>query len=126
MTRTLRDAPIQPTLPVTDLARARQFYEGLLGLELVEETIAGLRFACGGGTSLFVYPRDDAAPGDRTMAEFQVQDLDSLVKDLEARGVRFLDYDLAGLETVDHIASLGPFRVAWFTDPDGNILALNE
>ncbi|WP_410637057.1 hypothetical protein [Amycolatopsis sp. lyj-346] len=45
---------------------------------------------------------------------------------LEDRGVRFQDFELEGLKTVDHIAQLGNERAAWFTDSEGNVLCLHE
>jgi catechol 2,3-dioxygenase-like lactoylglutathione lyase family enzyme len=122
----LRDAPVVPTIPVADLDRALAFYVGVLGLEVVESSPAGVFLAGGGGTMLFVYPRPGAPPADRTVAEFQVHGIDDLVRSLEARAVVFEDYDLPGLRTDGHIARLGPYRAAWFRDPDGNILAINE
>jgi catechol 2,3-dioxygenase-like lactoylglutathione lyase family enzyme len=122
----LRDAPVVPTIPIRDLEKARAFYQEILGLTPIEESPAGIFFAAGGDTMLFVYPRPGAEPASQTVAEFQVHDIDRLVAALAARGVPFQDYDLPGLKTVDHIAQLGIYRAAWFTDPDGNILAINE
>ncbi len=122
----LRDAPVVPTIAVADIERAWTFYADVLGLEVVEESSAGIFFAAGGGTMLFVYPRPGAAPASQTVAEFQVRDIATLVRRLAERGVPFQDYDLPGLRTDNHIAQLGPYRAAWFTDPDGNILAVNE
>ena len=45
---------------------------------------------------------------------------------LEQRGVRFADYDLPGLKTVEHVCVLGSEKAAWFEDPEGNILCLHE
>lgn len=48
------------------------------------------------------------------------------VAELQARGVRFEDYDMPDLKTVDHIATMGSSKAAWFTDTEGNILCLHE
>ena len=55
-----------------------------------------------------------------------VEDVAAEVRGLEARGVRFQDYDLPGLKTVDHVCELGSERAAGFADPDGNMLCLHE
>lgn len=47
-------------------------------------------------------------------------------KDLEGRGVGFLDYDLPNLKTVDHVCVMGDEKAAWFADTEGNILCLHE
>ena len=48
------------------------------------------------------------------------------IRELESRGVKFHDYDLPGLKTVDHVCVLGSEKAAWFSDPEGNILCLHE
>ena len=54
-----------------------------------------------------------------------VDDVDQQVKELENLGVTFEDYDLPYLKTVDHIATMGDFKSAWFKDPDGNVLCVH-
>jgi catechol 2,3-dioxygenase-like lactoylglutathione lyase family enzyme len=122
----LRSFPVQPTVATSDIDRGRAFYEGTLGLEPMEESEAGIRFACGAGTTLFLYERPVVTPSSQTVAEFNVTGIDTVVRELASRGVTFFDYDLPTLRTVDHVAPLGPYRAAWFADPDGNLLALNE
>ena len=53
-------------------------------------------------------------------------DIEAAVRDLEARGVAFLDYAEGPLQTTGHVAQLGPVRGAWFRDPNGNILGLRQ
>ena len=48
------------------------------------------------------------------------------IRELEARGVVFHDYDLPGLKTVNHVCVLGSEKAAWFSDTEGNILCLHE
>jgi hypothetical protein len=57
---------------------------------------------------------------------FQVRDIAAAIRQLEARGVVFADYDLPGLKTVEHVCVLGSEKAAWFQDPEGNILCLHE
>ena len=63
---------------------------------------------------------------DHTVCHFEVKGLDALIRELEDRGVEFLDYDEGPLKTINHIAQMGPAKGAWFRDPDGNILGLRE
>jgi catechol 2,3-dioxygenase-like lactoylglutathione lyase family enzyme len=121
----LRDAMIVTTIPVVDLDRARQFYGEALGLRLLFESGPSLRFEAGNGTQLSVFRRGPTK-ADHTVCHFEVTGLDGLIRDLESRGVEFLDYNEGPLKTTNHIAQLGPAKSAWFRDPDGNILGLRE
>lgn len=122
----LCDAPVVPSIPVTDLPRARRFYESALGLKPIAEPAPGVAFfACGENTSLFVYERPSAKT-DHTLASFVVGDIEREVRELRERGVSFEEYDMPGLKTVDGIATMGEARSAWFRDPDGNLFALNQ
>jgi catechol 2,3-dioxygenase-like lactoylglutathione lyase family enzyme len=113
------------TIPVTDLDRARLFYGETLGLTYLWDNPASVRFGCGAGTELSIFRRGPSA-ADHTVAHFEVTDLEAVVHELEARGVAFLDYAEGPLQTTGHIAQLGPARVAWFHDPDGNTLGLRQ
>ena len=111
------------TLVVTDLDRAKQFYGDQLGLTLLEETPAACRFGAGKGSQLTVRRGQLAASG-ATVAHFEVDDLEAIVRGLVARGVVFEEYETP--KTVDFIAQVGPARGAWFKDPAGNLLGLRE
>jgi catechol 2,3-dioxygenase-like lactoylglutathione lyase family enzyme len=114
------------TLAVKDLAVAKKFYQGTLGLKLEDETGAEAHTYRSGGARLIVYRSEFAGTNKATALNFIVgDDIDKLVKGLRDRGVTFEHYD--GMPEVKrdgdiHIA--GPMRIAWFKDPDGNILCL--
>lgn len=116
---------VVPTLPVTDLDKAKAFYGETLGLELVSETPFSARFQCGTSSELSIFKRAPTLT-EHTLAHFEVTDLVTLVADLEAKGVEFLDYTEGPLTTTGHIARIGPARGAWFRDLDGNTLGLRE
>jgi catechol 2,3-dioxygenase-like lactoylglutathione lyase family enzyme len=122
---TLTEAMVVATIPVTDLERSKPFYADVLGLRLLFENPASARFECGGGTQLSIFRRGPSM-ADHTLAHFEVTDIEATVRDLEAAGVEFLDYDEGPLLTTDHIAQLGPARGAWFRDPDGNVIGLRQ
>ena len=124
MVTNLRDATLIATIPVRDLERARAFYLDVLGLEHAATSEAGI--LCRSGRSQVLLYSSAAAPPEHTLAGFEVEALEPVIQSLEGRGVRFEDYDLPGLRTVDHIAWIGPERAAWFRDSEGNILSISE
>jgi predicted enzyme related to lactoylglutathione lyase len=120
----LKDYPIVPYLPATDVARARRFYEEKVGLAPREEVAGGVVYECGSGSWIFLYQSAGAGTSEASQAFWQVQDVEREVRELKSRGVTFIDYDLPGLKTVDGIATMDGTRGAWFKDTEGNILAL--
>ena len=119
----LTDFPVYATIATGDLARARAFYEGTLGFSPEMEDEAAGVFYRSGGARFLLYQSDFAGGPAQTVATWVVDDADATVDELTAKGVTFEHYDLPGLKTdARGIAELGPFRGAWFKDPDGNIL----
>jgi len=122
----LRSDQVTVMLPVKDLARARKFYEQGLGLEPGGLKPDGKFVYRLGGTEIALFPREGGTKADHTAVSFRVDNISSAVKSLQARGVKFADYDLPGLKTVEHVCVLGSEKAAWFEDPEGNILCLHE
>ena len=126
----LGNARIAAIVPVSDLERAIEFYGSTLGLRLIDRN-ADLPdnpeavFEAGDGT-IFVYKSSAAGQGRATEAGFVVDDLDAAMAGMRERGVVFEEYDLPGLTTENGVADLGRVRAAWFKDPDGNILAVEQ
>jgi catechol 2,3-dioxygenase-like lactoylglutathione lyase family enzyme len=115
---------VYAALPATDLERAKRFYAEKLGLTS-QERGDELRFQCGDGSAFFVFPTSISGRGGHTQAGIEVPDLEAAVAELRSRGVTFEDYDTPELTTVDGIATQpGGDRAAWFTDSEGNLLAL--
>jgi catechol 2,3-dioxygenase-like lactoylglutathione lyase family enzyme len=113
------------TVPVTDLEQAKSFYGETLGLTFLWETPASIRWRCGDVSEVSTFRRPPIAT-EHTLAHFEVTDIEATVRELEAKGVRFIDYDEGPLTTTGHIAQMGPARGAWFHDPDGNTLGLRQ
>ena len=110
---------------VPDLQTAREFYEGTLGLEVSEEhDLLTLHLA--GDRPTLVYPKPDHTPATYTILNFQVADIDRTVDELTARGVRFERYDGFDQDERGIAKPNGGPRIAWFTDPAGNILSVLE
>ena len=121
----LSSALVHPTIMVSDIARARAFYEGLLGLEVVREA-GPYTFLRAGSSLLALVVRATVTPPSSTLCAFEVADLPATVAALRARGVVFEEYDLPTLRTVGGIAQVGPFQAAWVKDPDGNFLGIHD
>ena len=119
----LSNAKVEPTLPVSDVAKAKEFYEGKLGLSGGRDIgDGGITYPCGGGREIHIYPSPaNAGKSGGTVAAWEVDDLETTVDELTANGVSFEHYDTDRVKTNEKgIAELGEERVAWFKDPDGN------
>ena len=115
-----------PTVAVKDMAAARKFYEGPLGLE--EASTEGSDFVAyrTNGSMLFVYKSDFAGTNEATAVTWIVADVEKAVKDLKARGVAFEHYDMPDTTRSGDVHVSGETKVAWFKDPDGNIHSVAE
>ncbi|HSW08995.1 VOC family protein [Aquabacterium sp.] len=122
----LAHSTVSCMLPVKDLDRARHFYEQQLGLPPLGARADGKFIYRCGGTELALFPKPEGTKAEHTALSFRVADIVQAVAALKARGVRFADYDLPGLKTVDHVCVLGSEKAAWFEDTEGNILCLHE
>jgi catechol 2,3-dioxygenase-like lactoylglutathione lyase family enzyme len=122
----LTNASIVPYIPVANMARARRFYEGTLGLKPKEEYAGGVIYECGNGSWVFMYPSAGAGTSKASTAFWAVDDVAAEVAELKARGVVFEEYDMPGIKTVNSITTAGGAKTAWFKDSEGNILALSQ
>jgi catechol 2,3-dioxygenase-like lactoylglutathione lyase family enzyme len=110
---------------VDDLDKAKEFYEGTLGLKVSQED-GLLTLHLAGDRPTLIYLKPDFAPATYTILNFQVADIHAAVDELSARGVHLeryegFDQDEKGIAR----PSSGP-AIAWFTDPAGNILSVLE
>ncbi|MGO4594895.1 VOC family protein [Leifsonia sp. 2TAF2] len=128
----LSDFPVRTSIAVSDIGKAVEFYEGKLGLPLVHSgpsaNIAdGSRvYRSGSEVALNVFQSATAGKSEATMATWYVDDLDAIVDELTAAGVRFaryyrLEHDARGITE-----RAGGGRIAWFQDPDGNTFAIES
>jgi catechol 2,3-dioxygenase-like lactoylglutathione lyase family enzyme len=114
------------TIPAKDIARARKFYEEVLGAQVVAEDAGGIFYRTG-DTVFGLYQTEFAGTSQHTLGSFVVDDVEKAVADLRSKGVTFEEYDMPGIKTVDGIADMGGgYKGAWFKDPEGNILALGN
>lgn len=109
----------------TDLERARAFYEQVLGLPVAEQN----DFACvldANGTMLRITAVPQVRRAGYTVLGWRVTDIAAAVRGLVARGVVFLRYDGMDQDSDGVWTTPGGDKVAWFADPDGNILSLTQ
>lgn len=122
----LTTSTVTTMLPVIDMQRARQFYEGKLGLQPGGLKPDGKFVYSVGGSILALFPKPEGTKADHTAVSFQVPDIAASIASLKRAGVVFEDYDFPGLKTVDHVCVLGAEKAAWFKDSEGNYLCLHE
>ena len=120
----LQNSPMYAYIPARDVARARQFYEGKLGLKPGAQIEGGVVYEFGKGTGCFLYPTPNAGTSRASQAFWKVDDIEREVAELKRRGVKFEDYDMPAMKRDGEIYSGGGARAAWFKDSEGNILAL--
>jgi catechol 2,3-dioxygenase-like lactoylglutathione lyase family enzyme len=121
----LSGAELVAFVATRDLDVAARFYGDVLGFELVESTPFANVFDAG-GTTLRVTRVDEVADAGYTVLGWKVPDVEAAIGALSGRGVEFKRYD--GLEQDEHGAWTAPgaSRIAWFADPDGNTLSLQQ
>jgi predicted enzyme related to lactoylglutathione lyase len=124
----LNNSRVEANIPAADLARARDFYADTLGLTPVREFPGvALAYQTAGGTRFNLYQTQYAGQAGHTIAQWHVDDLDSEVGDLKAKGVVFEVYDMPGVQWDGEIASLpGIGRAAWFKDSEGNTMCVDQ
>ena len=115
-------ATAHATIAVSDMDRARKFYEETLGLKPDGEKQEGGARYRSGNSRVFVYESQYAGTNQATAATWVVPDAEAVVRDLKAKGVVFEHYDLPGLTRQGDLHVAGSFKGAWLKDPDGNIL----
>lgn len=118
----IKDA--RATLPAQDIARARKFYEGKLGLKSLEDSPDGGVVYEAGTTRFLVFPSRGKASGDHTQMGLQVEDVTVAVRDLKGKGVVFEEYNFPDFKTVDGVLTMGDDKSAWFKDTEGNLIGL--
>ena len=121
----LADSAAFSGFAVPDIEAARQFYGNTLGLrtEVNQEMGGMLTLHLGGGTDVLVYPKPDHTPAGYTVLNFPVDDVDRVVDELTAKGVRFERYEGFDQDDKGIARGQGP-AIAWFTDPAGNVLSV--
>ncbi len=120
----LQKSPVVPYIPVSDLVRARKFYEETLGLKPAMEANGGIVYNFGNGSEAFMYVSPGAGTSKASQLFWNVKDVKAEVAELKTRGVVFEEYDFPGMKMEGSIATGGGAMAAWFKDSEGNIMAI--
>jgi catechol 2,3-dioxygenase-like lactoylglutathione lyase family enzyme len=116
-------------LAISDMDRAREFYEGKLGLSVGINSGDNVQYRCAEGTVLHVYlSPEHAGKSTATLAGWGVDDVEGIVDELASKGVAFERYEEGPIVTDEKgIATFeGGAKVAYFRDPDGNTLSIAQ
>ena len=120
----LSTARIHATIPAQDLARARGFYESVLGFAPASVAPGGVFYEVDGGAHFLLFPSSGRASGGHTQLGFAVDDIEAEVGALRAKGVTFESYEMPQFDLATSIATFPGTRAAWFKDTEGNLLGL--
>ena len=118
---------VTANIPAADLARARAFYADVLGLTPVHEMGGvALVYRLDGGSQFSVYETEHAGRAGHTIAQWHVDDVPAVARELAAKGVRFDHFDAPGLEWDGDVAyAEGMGHAAWFRDSEDNVMCLD-
>ena len=125
----LIDSTITANIPASDLKRAREFYADKLGFTPTNDVQGMLLvYTTSSGSQFSVYETQYAGQAGHTVAQWHVDDVDEVVRDLKTRGVTFEQYDdMPGVSWTDGVASIeGMGKAAWFKDSEGNTLCVDS
>ena len=123
----LADKAAMATIAVKDIAAAKNFYGRVLGLKKFREMNGDVAVYGSGNSTMVIYKSDFAGTNKATSATWGVGDeFESIVKSLQNESVNFEHYDMPGLSRQGDTYVSGDFKAAWFKDPDGNILHINN
>ena len=115
-----------PTVAVRNLAAAKKFYEGTLGLKQIDAEGDEVVVYESGGSRINVYRSQFAGTNKATAVTWTVDDVEGEVRTLKSKGVAFEHYEMPGLKVQGdlHVTDNEDMKVAWFKDPDGNIFSI--
>jgi len=121
----LGSSQVAAFIAVSDAVRSRDFYENTLGLTVIREDDWAVEFDAN-GTSLRMQKGVSFTPQEFTVLGWHVDDIDAAMTDLRARGVVFEEYPWMPPDSNGVMTFPGGAKVAWFKDPDGNVLSLDQ
>jgi catechol 2,3-dioxygenase-like lactoylglutathione lyase family enzyme len=119
----LGDKEAAANIAVKNLERAKKFYEDILGLTQIGAEGQEVIVFKSGNSTVYVYQSQYAGTNQATAITWVVgEDIEEVVQQLKAKGVVFEHYDMPGVTREDDVHVAGNMKVAWFKDPDGNLL----
>ena len=121
----LRDKNAVANIAVKDLEKAKRFYQDVLGLQQIDSNTPEVIVFKSGNSMINVYKSQYAGTNKATAMTWTVGDnIEEVVQALKAKGITFEHYDMPNIKLDGDIHVDGQMKVAWFKDPDGNILNL--
>jgi catechol 2,3-dioxygenase-like lactoylglutathione lyase family enzyme len=122
----LSECKVAAAVAVSDMRRAREFYEGVLGLVVGTDSGDNVAYHCADDSVVHVFFSPDAGTARATVVGWGVDDIDVAVEELGAQGVEFEHYTEGPIITDDRGVArfAGGNKVAYFRDPDGNVLSI--
>jgi catechol 2,3-dioxygenase-like lactoylglutathione lyase family enzyme len=124
----LQNSKAFSSFSVADLQQAKEFYQGILGLEVKDNPMGVIEVVISGSSNVLLYPKPNHVPATFTVLNFPVENIDQTVDELIAKGVKFEIYNQESVKTDQKGISRGNGgpNIAWFRDPAGNILSVLE
>ncbi len=121
----LADSKLVGFVVTTDFIKARSFYEGRLGLRFVSQDAFALVVESN-GNAVRISKLAELKPQSFTVLGWEVHDIDAKVDELAGKGISFEKYGFPGQDDRGIWKSPSGARVAWFKDPDGNVLSISQ
>jgi len=121
----LNKSKIIAFVPTKDSKVARSFYEGALGLRFVSDDQFALVLDAN-GTMVRIAKAENFTPAPFTILGWDVSNIEEVVSELKEKGVKFSTYDFLKQDSLGIWSAPGGAKVAWFQDPDGNLLSLTQ
>ena len=121
----LASAKLIGFVPTKDSKKAREFYEGKLGFRFVSDDQFALVMQAG-KSMIRIAKTKDFTPAHYTVMGWEVKDVEAIVKWLNKRGVKFEKYPFVEDRELGIWTTPNGDKVAWFKDPDGNVLSLSQ
>ena len=121
----ITEGEVMGFIPTVDADRAREFYEGVLGLDFVSDDPFAM-VVRSRGTYIRVAKLKEFTPAPYTILGWRVKDVESEVKTLTAKGVIFNRYPSLAQSELGVWTAPGGSKIAWFLDPDGNALSISQ
>jgi catechol 2,3-dioxygenase-like lactoylglutathione lyase family enzyme len=121
----LADKKLKAFIPTVDPEKAKNFYKNILGLQLLSQDSFALEFNAN-GTLLRIATVDKLHPQPFTVLGWNVDNIVFVIESLVKLGVKFEKFDFFEQDTLGIWTTPGGDKVAWFKDPDGNLLSLTE
>ena len=124
----LKNAKAFSSFSVDDIQKAKDFYQGTLGVEVKDNPMGVIELHISGQNKILIYPKPNHIPATFTVLNFPVKNIDEAADALIAKGLKFEIYDEPYLKTDEKgiCRGNGGPNIAWFKDPAGNILSILE